>query len=95
MTTVRTLQRSAEDRLICGVSGGLAERFDLDPVAVRIGWLVACLLTAGGAAILYIGLCFALPLGGSAQPLWVQSDPKIRRQSPEQREFAGGGAYPP
>ncbi|MCX8214883.1 MAG: PspC domain-containing protein [SAR202 cluster bacterium] len=42
------LLRSAEDRLILGVSGGLAERFGLDPVAVRIGWLVACLFTAGG-----------------------------------------------
>lgn len=76
MTTVRKLERSAEDRLICGISGGIAERFDLDPVAVRMGWLVACFLTAGGAALVYMGLCFLIPLGTSARPVTMVSDPK-------------------
>ncbi len=76
MTTERKLVRSAEDRLICGISGGIAERFDLDPVAVRMGWLVACFLTAGGAALVYVGLCFLIPLGTTAQPVAAHSDPK-------------------
>jgi phage shock protein C len=76
MTTSRTLQRSSEDRLISGIAGGLAERFDLDPVAVRMGWLVACVLTAGGAAVLYAGLSLLIPLSPPTRSTVVRSDPK-------------------
>jgi len=82
MTTSHTLQRSPEDRLIFGVSGGLAERLGVDPVAVRIGWLVACLFTAGGAAILYVGMGMLIPMGPSDRTEVVRPDPKRKRLSP-------------
>ena len=42
----RKLYRSRRDRWIAGVAGGLAEYFNLDPVVVRILWIL--LLLPGG-----------------------------------------------
>lgn len=76
MGTSQTLQRSAEDRLILGVSGNLAERLGLDTVAVRIGWMVACLLTAGSAAFLYVGMGMLISMGPSDRTEVVRPDPR-------------------
>jgi len=73
------LQRSAEDRLILGVLGNLAERLGLDTVAVRIGWMVTCLLTAGSAAILYVGnvgMGMLISMGPSDRTEVVRPDPR-------------------
>jgi phage shock protein PspC (stress-responsive transcriptional regulator) len=49
------LRRSANDRLLAGVAGGLGERLDLDPVVLRLAFVV--LTFAGGAGVvLYLGL---------------------------------------
>ncbi|MDP6063505.1 MAG: PspC domain-containing protein [SAR202 cluster bacterium] len=77
--TSQTLQRSAEDRLILGVLGNLAERLGLDTVAVRIGWMVTCLLTAGSAAILYVGnvgMGMLISMGPSDRTEVVRPDPR-------------------
>ena len=39
-TGTRILQRSRVDRQIAGVCGGIARYFDIDPVFVRVGWVV-------------------------------------------------------
>jgi phage shock protein C len=45
---MRRLYRSEENRMICGVCGGIAEYFNLDPTLVRLGWvLISCLWGAG------------------------------------------------
>ena len=46
----RLLQRSRSDRMIAGVSGGLARYFDIHPAVFRVGFVVLTLL--GGAGIL-------------------------------------------
>ncbi|MCR5195068.1 MAG: PspC domain-containing protein [Pseudobutyrivibrio sp.] len=38
------------DRKICGVCGGIAEYFDVDPTIVRLAWVVFVLI--GGCGIL-------------------------------------------
>jgi phage shock protein C len=58
----RRLYRSATDKVIGGVCGGLAAYFSIDPVLVRLAFVVFAL--AGGASILlYIVLWIAVPLG--------------------------------
>ena len=37
---MKKLYRSRRERMICGVCGGIAEYFDLDPSLVRLGWIV-------------------------------------------------------
>ena len=53
--------RSKTDRILCGVSGGLADYFGVDPVLVRLGWLVSTCFTFGAAVFGYIFLCLVVP----------------------------------
>jgi len=60
----KRLYRSRDDRMICGVCGGLAKYFDLDPTIVRI--LFVLLVFANGLGILaYIIMAIVVPLEGS------------------------------
>lgn len=60
MATTSGLYKSASDRVLCGVSGGLAEYFDVDPSLVRIGWIVLACFTFGVAGFAYLLLCAVL-----------------------------------
>lgn len=52
---MKKLFRSAADRKLAGVCGGIGEYFGIDPTMVRIGWVVFCLL--GGSGVLAYILC--------------------------------------
>jgi phage shock protein PspC (stress-responsive transcriptional regulator) len=54
------LHRSRRDRVIFGVCGGLGEYFDLDPVLIRLAFVLISLV--GGAGLLaYLVLAVVLP----------------------------------
>ena len=56
----RRLYRSRNDRLIAGVAGGLGEYLGLDPVIIRV--LFVILAVAGGPGVLlYIILWLVMP----------------------------------
>jgi phage shock protein PspC (stress-responsive transcriptional regulator) len=58
------LERSATDRVIAGVAGGVAQRFGVSSTLVRVAWVVSVLL--GGFGLLaYVVLWIALPKGGA------------------------------
>lgn len=57
---MKRLYRSRQDRMICGVCGGIAEYFDLDPTLVRLGWLVLFAF-AGSGIIAYIIAAIIIP----------------------------------
>ena len=57
---VKRLHRSASDRKITGVCGGLAEYFDIDSTLVRIVFL-ALLFVFGGGGILYLICLLCMP----------------------------------
>src|SRR6478736_9442981 len=62
---VRKLQRSQSDRMIAGVSGGLARYFEIHPAVFRVGFVVLTLL--GGAGILiYVAAWLVIPDEGEA-----------------------------
>ena len=52
---MKKLIRSATDRKLAGVCGGIGEYFGVDPTMVRIGWVIFCLL--GGSGVLAYFLC--------------------------------------
>ena len=57
---VRRLQRSRSDRMLAGVSGGLARYFEIHPAVFRVGFVVLTLL--GGAGILiYAAAALVIP----------------------------------
>ncbi len=56
----KRLYKSATDKKICGVCGGVAEYFDIDPTIVRLAWVVFTLF--GGSGILaYIIAAIVIP----------------------------------
>ncbi|MEX0763278.1 MAG: PspC domain-containing protein [Dehalococcoidia bacterium] len=57
----RRLQRSTSERMFAGVSGGIAEYLEVDPVLVRAIWVVLAFATAGTALIAYIVLWVLMP----------------------------------
>src|SRR5689334_12944257 len=60
---VKRLERSASDKFLAGVSGGLGRYFDLAPAVFRLGFVVLTLL--GGAGVLvYIAAVLVMPKEG-------------------------------
>jgi phage shock protein PspC (stress-responsive transcriptional regulator) len=60
---VKRLERSRSDRMLAGVSGGLARYFDIAPAFYRVGFVVLTLL--GGAGILvYFVAALVIPAEG-------------------------------
>jgi phage shock protein PspC (stress-responsive transcriptional regulator) len=56
----RRLQRSRSDRMLAGVSGGLARYFEIHPAVFRVGFVVLTLL--GGAGVLiYAAAALVMP----------------------------------
>ena len=62
------LHRSRDDRLLFGVAGGLAEYFDVDPVLIRMGWILLVVATVGIALLFYIVLAMIVPNGRHPGP---------------------------
>ncbi len=56
----KRLYRRTDDKMIGGVASGLADYFDIDPVLVRIGFVILALL--GGAGVLaYLVMWWVVP----------------------------------
>lgn len=57
----RRLYRDPQETVIGGVCGGLAAFFDMDPVIVRIIFVVLTLITSGVGVLAYLILWIAVP----------------------------------
>lgn len=56
----KRLYKSSVNCMICGVCGGIAEYFDIDPTLVRLAWII--LTCFGGAGIwAYIIAAIVIP----------------------------------
>ena len=62
------LYRSRTDRMLSGVSGGLAERLDVDPSIVRVAWVVLTVLSGGIVALIYVAMAVVVPERDAAGP---------------------------
>jgi phage shock protein C len=62
------LYRSRSDRMLAGVAGGVADRFDLDPAVVRIGWAILILPSGGIFLLIYIVMAIVVPLEPIGDP---------------------------
>ena len=59
--TTKRLYRSAVDRKICGVCGGLADYFGLDSTLVRLAFIALAVLGFSTGIILYILAAVVMP----------------------------------
>jgi len=57
---VKKLCRNANDKVIAGVCSGIGEYFDLDPVLIRVIWVVFA-LAAGSGVIAYLIAWMIIP----------------------------------
>ena len=57
----KRLYRSAKSKVFGGVAGGIAEYFDIDPIIIRLLFVIIA-FAGGGGAIVYLILWVALPL---------------------------------
>jgi phage shock protein C len=61
MTHNEGLHRSRRNRVLLGVAGGFAEYFGMDPVVMRVIFVLLVLVTGGTALIVYLLLAFVMP----------------------------------
>lgn len=72
-TQPKRLTRSTENRVISGVCAGIGDYFDLDPVVVRVIFVVGTLIGIGVFIPVYIALIFIMP-DADAAPHMAASD---------------------
>jgi len=71
----KRLYRSNSEKIVAGVCGGVGEYFDIDPVIVRLVWVVFTLV--GGAGFLaYIIAWFIIPQGQNEEDATHQDQEK-------------------
>jgi len=58
--TATTLSRPRHNRVVAGVCAGIAARFGLSPLTVRVLFLLSCLLP-GPQFVVYLALWLLLP----------------------------------
>jgi phage shock protein PspC (stress-responsive transcriptional regulator) len=77
--STRPLLRSRDDRMICGVAGGLAEQIGVDVILVRLGFVVAAVI--GGLGLLaYPVMAVVMPEDdGTGQPVDEGYGPRLAR----------------
>lgn len=61
METNKRLYRSVKSKVFGGVAGGIAEYFDIDPIIIRLLFVIIA-FAGGGGALVYLILWIALPI---------------------------------
>ncbi len=75
---VKRLYRSRTDRMLAGVCGGMAEYFSIDPVIMRVLWVIVTLF-GGIGLLLYIAAVIIIP-----QKHEMEGDPSERSFPPKE-----------
>lgn len=57
----KRLYRSRVNRMVCGVCGGIAEYFNIDPTIVRLGLILAACFSWGSGVIAYFIAAVVIP----------------------------------
>jgi phage shock protein C len=92
------LYRSRDDRVIAGVAGGLAERWDADPSIVRLVWALLVVFTGGIALLVYVIMAFIVPEEGvrSAAPTaWTGAPGTTATPTPPPPGYSPPPSYGP
>lgn len=61
---MKRLTRIRDGKVLGGVCGGIGKYFDVDPVIIRILWVVLTLLSVGIGVIVYIAAYILMPEEG-------------------------------
>jgi phage shock protein C len=78
----KSLRRSRDQRMLSGVSGGLAEYFNIDVTLVRLGIVGLTLITGGTALLGYVAAWIVIP-EADGKAVWQNVHENI--QQPQQQ----------
>lgn len=70
------IRRSAYDRKVAGVAGGLARHFDIDPIILRVAFVVLSFF--GGAGLIVYGACWILVPDERTEEATIRLDERSR-----------------
>lgn len=88
----RRLTRSRDDRVIAGVAGGIARYLGVDPVLIRLVWVVL-MLVAGSGVLAYLIAWVVIPEDPAEVPDPGGGSPdRAADLEPTPRTISGGGA---
>lgn len=57
----KKLYRSRENRMLCGVCGGLGDYFNIDCTLVRLGWVLLSVTSFGTGVLAYFIAAVIVP----------------------------------
>lgn len=77
VTTPKLLRRSVTDARVAGVCGGIAERYRIDPLLVRVTAIIA-VLSSGIGLVLYAAAWLLVPRG-TERPVLARVFPSVAR----------------
>ena len=89
------LTRSRQERVFGGIAGGVADYFDIDPVLVRIAFVILAIVTRGAFVLLYFAAWIIIPeeapSTASAGATGEAATPAAPRRRHEHRRHEGVG----
>lgn len=61
---MKRLYKSKDNKVFCGVIGGIGEYFNIDPVILRVAWIIVLVFTGFLPGIIaYFLFCLIVPKG--------------------------------
>lgn len=57
----KKLMRSRNNRMLCGVCGGIGDYFTVDPTIIRIIWVIGAIASCGTALLAYVIAAVIIP----------------------------------
>lgn len=82
---VKKLYRTKEDRMIAGVCSGLAAYFKIDPIIIRVLFVVFAII-GGSSILIYLILWILIPDAPDGSPEILQSEESEKLEEEEQTE---------
>lgn len=74
----KRLFRSEKDRVFAGICGGLGDHFNIDPVLLRLIWLLVVIFTGFVPGLLaYIIAIYVIPKKGAVKTSVPAAEPTI------------------
>jgi phage shock protein C len=61
MPMYKQLRRSRDNKVVAGICGGIARYLAVDPVAVRVAFVVLAFITGGTALLAYLVAWLVMP----------------------------------
>lgn len=71
---IKRLYRSGKNRVFGGVCGGLGDYFDVDPIIVRLVWVIFTLISFGIGILAYLIAWIIIPRNPRHRWYWKKDD---------------------